>query len=603
MEQNTSSELTNLELFLIQVIIHDFEVNNMKQKEMYLKFQMFDLPLKLISKANLDEDCRNNLESGVEFFIRLDCFQAFQQTPLYIYLSDSKKKTHCACGFDLCTTLVEAYQNSGKKFTYQLNIPLENKNQTHVGSITIEYSLVHYSSNVDEIICLDKEPEKIPEPQKAPEPVKRKPKPKKKRELPLVNPREADVYQLNLQYRNTREQLKRELLDLERKVRTIEDSRRRQKIRRLTEIEDLTAHSSRRPSMYEDPLNQVEIIPKPQPQPQQQVKNKDSSSNSALLSKPIRETATMSHISRPGSRAHSEEQFERPSVIQEKKSKESSKISVGFDSDDTSSFEQILSSAISADKPKEKTETHIASADSGFVSSSSYKSNKSKPKSKSEQSSSKPEVQNNKKSASSSILSDKSTSMDSESTTLSNLVTVHADSGSDLGKSIKNPSVHSDVTSFITDNTDMSSGHSKHSDSSFSRASKKSGSSISKKNSSVLSSDTDSDTFSKISSSSKAEKASNSKSIYNSILNDTTSTLPSFMKSTMKSTLGNDNDKKESDVESSSILSHSSSKKSSILSGKTSSSRNASAISGKNSRVSGKSGINDTSDIISGSFA
>ena len=255
-------EPLNNEIFLIELIIHEAEIENIKQKEAKIQYQMFNMKLQNIGLVNI-EDYHSEIEQGVAFFIRLDCFEAFQQAPLYIYFNDPKvkKKCFCACGFDLSTMIVETYKNQGVRHVYQVIIPLEDKASKQVGTAKIEYSITCMSSSADDVVCIDKKPEKVeiiqPIEDFKPKP---KPKPKKKKEFPQVNPREADVYLLNIQFRQTRDRLRKELADLERKVRTIEDSNRRKKIRRMNDIQDLT-HSqvpSRRTSYDEDPLNQVQ---------------------------------------------------------------------------------------------------------------------------------------------------------------------------------------------------------------------------------------------------------------------------------------------------------------------------------------------------------
>ncbi|EAY01091.1 dentin sialophosphoprotein precursor, putative [Trichomonas vaginalis G3] len=544
----------------------------MKQKELTLKLQMFDLPLKQISAVNLDEGCQNNLETGIEFFIRLDCFQAFQQTPLYIYLTDSKKHTHCACGFDICTTLVESYQNTGMKFTYQLNIPLENKNQTQVGSINIEYSLVHFSSDVESVSCLDREPEKVVELQKPPEPAPKKPKPKKKRELPVVNPREADVYQLNIHYRKTREQLKKELIDLEKKVRTIEDSKRRHKIRRATQIEDLTATSSRIPSMInDDPFNHVEIITD---NPPSQRQRRESSSNSTSLSKPIKAQATISHIaSKPSSREQSQEAIEKLSLVssQMPTSKESSKASYEFDSSESSSFSKIIDDTQNVSDVSRNSSSHKMNSKDQII-----------------------DAQN---------ISDVSRNSSSHKMNSKDQI-IDAQNISDVSRNSSSHKMNSKDQIIDTQNiSDVSRNSSSHKinskdqiDDTFTSTSSSHRSRTSSKKSfdSTLLSDTNTSR-----SSNKVPSEPNTVSA----LNDTTSTLPSFLKSTLKSSI---QDEKKADdfssFESNSSSKLSSSKKSHNKNSSIISSKNSSEISGKNSKVSRKSNISSSSDIISESF-
>ena len=135
-------EPLNNEIFLIELIIHEAEIENVKQKESKIQYQMFNLKLQNVGNIKI-EDYHSEIELGVAFFIRMDCFEAFQQAPLYIYFNDPKvkKKCFCACGLDLSTMIVETYKNQGVRHVYQTIIPLEDKTSKQVGTAKIEYSI------------------------------------------------------------------------------------------------------------------------------------------------------------------------------------------------------------------------------------------------------------------------------------------------------------------------------------------------------------------------------------------------------------------------------------------------------------------------------
>ena len=49
------SEISNNEVFLIDIIVHDIEVENLKQKETKLQFQMFNLKLQTIKTFEIED--------------------------------------------------------------------------------------------------------------------------------------------------------------------------------------------------------------------------------------------------------------------------------------------------------------------------------------------------------------------------------------------------------------------------------------------------------------------------------------------------------------------------------------------------------------------
>ena len=225
----------NIEIFLCQAFISIIEVDDLRIKGININYQLLEMPQIYISSFNTIEGIhRYNIYKGIEYFTRLECFSAFQVLPVYIFLCDDNNQLLCASGFDLSPMVTDSFRKSRQGIfeteTFQIALPLQDKHNNVLGNIHVEFAVRHFSQDPNTIFCYEELPEKIKE-----EPVdtigpteeKKAEKPKEKRKFPRVNPRNADLYLLNLKYLNTKDQLISQVRDLENQVKRMETSRRR----------------------------------------------------------------------------------------------------------------------------------------------------------------------------------------------------------------------------------------------------------------------------------------------------------------------------------------------------------------------------------------
>ncbi|KAH0787455.1 dentin sialophosphoprotein precursor [Histomonas meleagridis] len=211
---------------------------------------------------NPEETIHKDVGSGVEYIVRLDCFSAFQVCPHYIYISNKANQVLCACGFDLGPMIVDAYRHSDiKKFspeTYQITLPLQNRYDEILGQIHLEFSVIHFQSDVNQIFCFEDQDDKSND-----QPVvvllddatQVEPAKKKKKKAPRVVPRLADLLYLNKKYQATRQELLKEVEKLEGEVEYFAKKEKRERTRKTLE-----ALSPRRSK-----TDETEIKPKPKP--------------------------------------------------------------------------------------------------------------------------------------------------------------------------------------------------------------------------------------------------------------------------------------------------------------------------------------------------
>lgn len=247
----------NHTIFNVEIFVNFIEVENVKSSVFLLDYQIFNQSLKTITKIEFeDEVAYYDVQEGVSILARVNTFESFENSPLFLFINDSSRKGVCACGVDISGMLVDSFRNSGVKHSFILNLHLENRQRKKVGIISLELTFLHFSPDFCNIICLDKEPQKNTEKTNSTKqtnksadagacnPSSSSAKSKKRKIFPQVHPRMADVYKLNIEFRKKREQLICEMADLEKKVRNIEESKRRRKCRDIRAIREMEKNMS-----------------------------------------------------------------------------------------------------------------------------------------------------------------------------------------------------------------------------------------------------------------------------------------------------------------------------------------------------------------------
>lgn len=229
---------SNLEIFHIQAFISIIEADDLPDSQIYVRFQLEEMPEIDICAFDPQNNAHYfNISNGLDFFVRLQCFSAFKVLPAYIYLATPDLQIIYASGYDLSAIVTEAYRKSCQgnhdTETYQVVLELQAPDDQIYGSIHAEFHVEHFSTDLSSMICYEeqmtpilKEEPTEEEDFEYEEPVKVVKK-KPKRKLPRVNPRAADLYLLNLKYLNTRKQLINQVRDLENQVKRIETERRK----------------------------------------------------------------------------------------------------------------------------------------------------------------------------------------------------------------------------------------------------------------------------------------------------------------------------------------------------------------------------------------
>jgi len=224
---NPKNLYNNHEIFIFEVFINGIELDNMHSKRVSVQMQLESLPIVDLglSFEIREKQSLTKVSFGCKYMSRIECFSAFQAFPFYIFLVDHKMRSLCASGVDISGIIVDSYKMNNETASFSLSLPLENRNQMIVGSIDVKIGVKHFSPDISLIKKISKPVEEHLSQNVSMESTKTSKKREKKKDktFPQVNPRMADVYQLNLKYRQTRDDLLKQMSVLEKKVRSIDN--------------------------------------------------------------------------------------------------------------------------------------------------------------------------------------------------------------------------------------------------------------------------------------------------------------------------------------------------------------------------------------------
>jgi hypothetical protein len=239
---------SNLELFDCQTFISFLELATLRARKVLVKLQLGDLqPIKICDFDSQNGRTEIRLNRGIRYLARLECFSAFQICPVYIYFKTPEQQVLGACGFDLSQMIVDAYRQSSKesaKFvTYQVALAIQTPFDQEIGNAYLEFSVRHFPSKLDHVYCFEELQYADTSPAKSETPVEEPVEEihdthahaqssTRRRKLPRVYPRLADLLLLNRKYLKARKTLAHEVEALEQEVRIMEAAKRKQEMKR-----------------------------------------------------------------------------------------------------------------------------------------------------------------------------------------------------------------------------------------------------------------------------------------------------------------------------------------------------------------------------------
>jgi len=141
-----------IELFLIKFYLNDMKLAHRLRKEVYLQIFMENMEPLHICSVPPDNKCYEfDINRGIEYICRCNCYDIFHHCPIYLYLTSTKSKTIGAGAVDLGPVFVDSYKNSGKSHENQVIYYLENQLNETIGKVNVTVCFTHISSSISNI--------------------------------------------------------------------------------------------------------------------------------------------------------------------------------------------------------------------------------------------------------------------------------------------------------------------------------------------------------------------------------------------------------------------------------------------------------------------